>query len=157
MLLSNKEDKFVAKASQYAQESTMYSRHSCVVVLNGVEIASGYNNIRTYSKDGFINECYSCHAEISALRNAVKRSKLLPYERKHRSFMKRICMYVVRIDSNNQYVDSQPCQQCSIKLKRWGVRRVIYSDGTSFTRTNFSEINEQSSSGYKFIKKTMFT
>ena len=152
-MLSNKEENFIAKASQYAQESTMYSRHSCIVVLNGVEIANGYNNVRNYSRDRFINECYSCHAEISALRNAVKRTKLLPDERKHRSFMKRICMYVVRIDSQNQYVDSEPCQQCCMKLKQLGVRRVVYSDGTSFTKTNLSKINNEPSSGYKFLKK----
>ena len=76
-MLSNKEEQFIAKASGYAQKSTMYNRHSCIVVLNGVEIANGHNSKRNYSRDGYMDKCYSCHAELSALRNAVKRTKVV--------------------------------------------------------------------------------
>jgi hypothetical protein len=76
-MLSTKDEQFIAKASYYAQQSTMNSRHSCVAVLNGVEIANGYNSRRNYSKDGMITDCFSCHAEVCAVRNAIKRTKVV--------------------------------------------------------------------------------
>ena len=153
-MLSNKEEKFIAKASQYAQQSTMYNRHSCVVVLNGVEIANGYNSKRNYSRDGFIDQCYSCHAEVCALRNAVKKTKADADERKQKSFMRRVCLYVVRINPQNQYLDSKPCQQCYHKLQTLGVRHVVYSNGIAFTKTDLRKPEpHQDSSGYTFIKR----
>jgi hypothetical protein len=56
------EERFLSIASRCAQESTMH----------GKPVSFGHNHIRTYSKDGMICNCCSCHAEIHALRNACK-------------------------------------------------------------------------------------
>ena len=71
-MLSKQEEKFVANASYYASLSPMQNRHGCIVVVNGQEVSSGYNNYRNYSRDKMISGCLSCHAEISAVRNAIK-------------------------------------------------------------------------------------
>ena len=71
-LKMNRNERFLSLATHYAQKSTMQGRHGCVLTMNGKMIASGYNSLRTYSKDGMIHSCCSCHAEIDALRNAQK-------------------------------------------------------------------------------------
>jgi len=45
-------------------------RHGCVAVLNGRIIGRGYNHHRSHSNDGFVHNCVTCHAEMSALRQA---------------------------------------------------------------------------------------
>ena len=63
-------------------------------------------------------------------------------------------MYVVRINNSGEYMDSRPCQQCSLKLQSMGVRHIVYSDGVSFTKTDLRNyIHHENSSGYKFIEK----
>lgn len=68
----SRDERFIALASVCAQKSTMLSRHGCVITMHGKQIASGYNSLRNYSKDKFIQKCCSCHAEVDAIRNAHK-------------------------------------------------------------------------------------
>ena len=68
-----KHEHFLALAGRCAQQSTMYYKHGSIAVLHGKPISSGCNSQRNYSKDGIIRECCSCHAEIAAIRNAIKR------------------------------------------------------------------------------------
>jgi tRNA(Arg) A34 adenosine deaminase TadA len=69
--MSNKTLKFLNEASNEAQYSQLLMKHGCVVVKNGKIIGRGYNYHRTKTSDGFMNcNSCSCHAEISALRNA---------------------------------------------------------------------------------------
>jgi tRNA(Arg) A34 adenosine deaminase TadA len=67
-----REERFLSMASRCAQESTMHHRHGCVVMMHGKPVSFGHNHIRTYSKDGMICNCCTCHAEVHALRNACK-------------------------------------------------------------------------------------
>ena len=64
-------ERFLEIAQSSAEKSTMHYRHGCVAVLHGKIISRGYNSQRNYSKDGILTGC-SCHAEIDALRNALK-------------------------------------------------------------------------------------
>ena len=70
--ISNKDMKFINKAYEVCQYSTMLMRHGCVITCNNKYITSGYNSKRNKFNDNIIPECCSCHAEMDALRKALK-------------------------------------------------------------------------------------
>ena len=115
----SKDEKFIALAGECALKSTIFSRHGCVLVVHGKPVSCGFNQIRNYSRDGMI-QGYSCHAEMDALRNAVKRKvfdKRLP----------KSTMYITRLNRNGHYFDSRPCELCSSQMLKFGVKRVVYT------------------------------
>jgi len=124
--MSKRDEKYMALASHYATLSEMKSRHGSVIVLHGSIIAWGFNHERNYSKDKIIDHPLSCHAEISALRDAIRKLKLDPH--KDRSTFKRMHLYVARRSSHNEYMESKPCVHCYHTLKDIGVTRIMYSD-----------------------------
>ena len=71
-MVSVTEQTYLAFAANEASKSTLLSQHGCVAVANGKIIGRGHNSIRTQSKDGFICNTCSCHAEIAALRDVNK-------------------------------------------------------------------------------------
>ena len=150
-MLSKKEERFIASARYYASLSDMYCHHGCVAVMNGVEIGNGYNSLRNYSKDKIIKNCMSCHAEICAVRNAIKRTKL---DIGDRSRMRHMKIYVVRVANNGGFLDSRPCSQCYSQLKKWGIRDVIYSEKDCFLTLDLREDEETNcSSGFRYYQK----
>ena len=71
--VSHKDERFLELASRQASRSAMISKHGSVISYNGKYIACGYNSDqRVHSRDGFLNNKASCHAEIDAIRNATK-------------------------------------------------------------------------------------
>jgi deoxycytidylate deaminase len=70
--ISKKDIRFIMKAADIANNSKMLMRHGCVIVENNHIIATGYNNYRTRFGDRFVENSCSCHAEMHALRNALK-------------------------------------------------------------------------------------
>lgn len=71
--VSQKDQRFIEIASRHAERSTMISKHGSIVTYKGKYIAAGHNtDRRVHSRDGFIHNCVSCHAEIDAIRNATK-------------------------------------------------------------------------------------
>ena len=76
MIMSNKSEQFCALATSHAKMSPMLQKHGCVAVVNGKVVGKGFNNYRNYSKDGFMRTCCSCHAEVAAIRDALKHMKL---------------------------------------------------------------------------------
>ena len=63
-------DRFIAEALEEAGKSKVMMKHGCVAVINGKIRARGYNSTeRTSSKDNFIKNTCSCHAEMACLRN----------------------------------------------------------------------------------------
>jgi tRNA(Arg) A34 adenosine deaminase TadA len=150
-MLSKKEERFIASARYYASLSDMYCHHGCVAVMNGVEIGNGYNSLRNYSRDKIIKNCMSCHAEICAVRNAIKRTKL---DIGDRSRMRHMKIYVVRVANNGGFLDSRPCSQCYSQLKKWGIRNVIYSEKDCFLTLDLREDEETNcSSGFRYYQK----
>ena len=125
-MLSKQDEKFIAGASHVATLSPMQNRHGCLVVLNGQTIGSGFNNYRNYSRDKIISGCLSCHAEISAVRNAIK---VEHNERKKMAMLRKMKLYVVRVNERGKYMDSKPCYHCHCQLRSLGVRCVVYSKG----------------------------
>jgi deoxycytidylate deaminase len=145
--MSKQQEKYMALASHYATFSEMRSRHGSVIVLYGAIVACGYNHERTSFRDKW-GHPISCHAEMSALREAIKKLKLDPV--KDRTTFTRMRVYVARRSADDGYMDSKPCLHCYSKLKEFGIKRIMYSGMDCFktmdTRTpQFCE----PSSGYK--------
>jgi deoxycytidylate deaminase len=70
--ISKKDINFLLQAANVSHKSSMLMRHGCVVVENNRVIATGYNSYRTRFGDKFVVNSCSCHAEMHALRNALK-------------------------------------------------------------------------------------
>ena len=78
-----KDEKFASIAMEMSKKSNMnYSQHGCVAVANGKIIARGYNVDRTYSRDGFLKDTCSCHAEMSVMRQLVQQGKFRGFKKK---------------------------------------------------------------------------
>jgi deoxycytidylate deaminase len=114
-----RDERFISLAGECALKSTIFSRHGCILVVHGKPVSYGYNQLRNYSSDGII-QGFSCHAEMDALRNAVKR----------KVFLKRLpksTMYITRLNRNGHYFDSKPCHLCYSQMLHYGIHRVVYT------------------------------
>ena len=67
-MVSRSDETFINIASNEAEKSSLLMKHGCVVVKNGKIVGRGYNSARCTSRDNFISNSCSCHAEIAALR-----------------------------------------------------------------------------------------
>lgn len=76
-MASAKDQRYMELAIREAYKSEMYTRHGCIIVVNGKVIGRGHNNYRTVFEDNFVEGTCSCHAEMDALRNAFKGKKCL--------------------------------------------------------------------------------
>jgi deoxycytidylate deaminase len=67
--LSNSDQMFINSAFNEALKSPVLMRHGAVAVVNRKIMGRGYNHYRSHSKDSFIMNSCTCHAEIASLRN----------------------------------------------------------------------------------------
>ena len=81
--VSSKDIKIASYAYNEAYKSPCLMKHGCVATINGKIVGRGHNHYRTNSKDGFINDTCSCHAEIDTLRNVFYMTKMNVKERKY--------------------------------------------------------------------------
>lgn len=75
--VSNKDLRFIRSALDVARESRMLMRHGCVVAQGSKMIGWGVNSERNVFSDKFITNTCSCHAEMCAIRNALKHKRIL--------------------------------------------------------------------------------
>ena len=68
-ILSTTDMKYISMAANQAYKSPVLMRHGSVAVAGGKVMGRGFNNYRTTSKDQFIQNTCTCHAEIACLRN----------------------------------------------------------------------------------------
>ena len=75
--------KCIDEAIWQAEQSHCAHKHGCVISGGGRIIGRGFNNYRTYSSDGMLGNCCTCHAEIAAIRECLRggRFKINQYER----------------------------------------------------------------------------
>mgnify|MGYP003969661047 CR=1 FL=1 len=106
-------------AGTEATKSLVAYKHGCVAVVSGKIVAKGFNNYRTYSRDGLINHTCSCHAEIDVLRKCKKRN-----------ITKKITLYIARIMRSDPYTlnISMPCTECYRTMKSFNIKRFVYSN-----------------------------
>lgn len=138
--LSNKDLYYASMAAEAALESTMTSRHGCVATSNnGKILTSATNCIRACSKEGFIADQCSCHAEIHALRKLYyshvqssfqsRRHGVAFYNaKKMKSFYSKITLYIVRVGRDNKWYNSGPCEQCIKTIKMLSVKRIVFTN-----------------------------
>jgi deoxycytidylate deaminase len=71
--------------------------------------------------------------------------------------MKKLKLYIVRIDGKGELRDSRPCLSCFNKLKELGIKKVIYSTQDSKIESKkMSEYHtDRPSFGYKFINNLL--
>ena len=67
--ISNQDMRFINCAAEEADKSPVLMRHGAVAVANGKILGRGHNHYRSTSKDQFIKNTCTCHAEIACLRN----------------------------------------------------------------------------------------
>lgn len=72
-MLSNSDQTFINSALNEALKSPVLMRHGAVAVVNRTIMGRGYNHYRSHSKDSFIVNACTCHAEIASLRNMFHR------------------------------------------------------------------------------------
>jgi len=68
-MISTTDSRFITQAANEAFKSPVLMRHGAVAVVNGKIMGRGHNHYRTTSKDDFISNTCTCHAEIACLRN----------------------------------------------------------------------------------------
>lgn len=123
-MVSNRDTKFIHLAASEARSSPCLMKHGAVAVMNGKIVGKGYNHHRSTSKDGFIHDCATCHAEISALRQAHKRDVNF----------KKVTLYVCRLDNNEMLRESAPCLHCMDTIRLLNVKRIVFSGEDSAIR-----------------------
>jgi len=122
-----RDEKFIELAGRCAAQSTLLSRHGCVLVVHGKPVSYGVNHTRNYSHDRII-QGYSCHAEMDALRNAIKRKvfdKRLP----------KSIMYSARVTRDRHFFDARPCELCYRQMLHYGICRIVYTMDTGEIET----------------------
>ena len=67
-MITNTDQRYLSLAANISRKSPVLMQHGCVAVTSGKITATGYNNYRTTSNDGFISNSCTCHAEVDALR-----------------------------------------------------------------------------------------
>lgn len=119
---SAKITKLIAIARNCAMQSDVSFRHGAVLFANSNKIISfGYNRHgdrlqKTWAPT--IHAEASCLAQIVGSIIARDRSRLL----------RQLRILVIRISANGQLVNSMPCRNCVTLMRKFGVKRVIYSD-----------------------------
>jgi len=106
-----------------------------------------YNHIKRYGCK------LAKHAEENALDRYLyklgdKRNKKINFNKLH--------VTVIRIDDNNNLIESKPCDHCIEVMKSYGIRKVTYStrEGILITE-NVDKVISTCSSGYRSIEKTI--
>ena len=67
-MITNNDERYLSIAADYSKRSPVLMQHGCVAVVSGKVMATGFNNYRTRSNDGFIGNSCTCHAEVDVLR-----------------------------------------------------------------------------------------
>lgn len=142
MNCSNTDYRYISLACEEAIKSPAIYKHGCIAVVSGKIVARGYNNYRTYSKDGLIKKACSCHAEIDVLRKCLKQK-----------IYKKIKLYVTRISMDSRILLSKPCYECYKTMKLFEIKHIIYSDilGNIIKARMDEFIPTHHSSGYNAI------
>lgn len=76
LTITKRHAKCIHAAIDQAFKSPCLHKHGCVIAGSGRIYGKGYNNYRNHSSDGFLDECVSCHAEIAAIRDALRFGRL---------------------------------------------------------------------------------
>ena len=68
--ISNKDLDMFHEAVSTSFNSTLRFQHGAVLTVGGKIIAKGCNQARCHTRDGFVHNSCTCHAEITVIRQA---------------------------------------------------------------------------------------
>ena len=126
--MSNTNLRYLDAAKMEAIKSPCLQKHGCIAVINGNILGKGHNHYRTNTRDGFVKNSCTCHAEMAALRDAYKNLNLKgDFNFSNVKKFKKITIYITRIDKTNNCKESGPCMDCLGVIKKLKIKRIIYS------------------------------
>ena len=67
-MITATDERFLSLAAEISSKSPVLMQHGCIAVVGGKVKATGFNNYRNTSNDGFIGNTCTCHAEVDVLR-----------------------------------------------------------------------------------------
>lgn len=110
------------------------SKHSALILYKNEIISVGFNRIKSHpfqKKYAKANEAIFLHAEISAIKQSLRRISLKE--------LSKSTMYVARIRLNNEnkphFMYSKPCDGCMRAISEFDIRKVFYTeDGGIFNQ-----------------------
>jgi tRNA(Arg) A34 adenosine deaminase TadA len=106
---------FLNEAINQAMKSDMNSNHGAILVRRGKIVGKGYNRYVNSNCD----KIFSIHAEVSAIKNALK--KVHPDE------LKMCELIIIRVNNENECLNSKPCEKCSKIINMYNIRKVYHS------------------------------
>jgi deoxycytidylate deaminase len=143
--LTKADEKMLWSAISQAELSPVLMRHGCVAVRNGKIVSSGFNNYRTYSKDGVIRNTCTCHAEADVIHKLNNLGI--------KDFAK-ITLYIVRINPKGATRESAPCKDCYEMIKAKGIRKFIYTTNSGIQKTTVKDfVPTQITTGRNYLNK----
>jgi tRNA(Arg) A34 adenosine deaminase TadA len=104
---STKFNKIVEILRETAEKSTMYHRHACALLSGGKILSIRVNTQNKLSK----------HAEMNVIDDCISKGIST------KSFI-----MVLRISRTGTIHDSKPCSECLKYMKKYGVKRICYSN-----------------------------
>ena len=112
---------------------------------------SNPNRISSYVKRHGIG--LSLHAEENAL---IKYKERYNRKEKNNICVRKLHIVVIRINKNNELIDSKPCTHCVFVMKEHGIRKVSYSTNDGIIiKENINNIVPSESSGYCAANRAM--
>lgn len=91
-MASNTDHCLIRHAAIEAQKSDVLMRHGALAVVNGKIMGRGHNHYRSNSRDKFIQNTCTCHAEIACLRDMFYKCGTNTYG-KHSNSIKGVYAY----------------------------------------------------------------
>lgn len=110
-------DNIVKIAIKEAKKSNHKHRHGCVVFKGSKIISTGFNEIRY---------CWKLDKKYKKWVNSLHaEQKTIIFSE---ASLKRCSILVVRINKNNEMLNSKPCRICMGMIKDVGISKIYYSD-----------------------------
>lgn len=106
---------FFQEAYNQALKSEMNFNHGAVLIYRGRIVGKGHN---TYINSSY-NEKNSIHAEISAIKNGLK--KISTEE------LKNCELVIIRVNRLGECLNSKPCHNCENFIKKFNIKKVFHS------------------------------
>lgn len=131
--------KMFKKATLEAKKSKMKHKHGCIIAKGTKIYSKGYNH--------YIDDEKSCtlHSEMFAIYKMLKRSK---------NKLQRMTMYIVRVGPRNNFKYSKPCMHCLLNIKKYKIRKIIYTTNNFYCEEFVNETqSKHESHGYRYLKK----
>ena len=121
-------NKMIEQAKKQALKSNLNYQHGAILSKGGKILASGYNK----SRSSFMNITQTClHAEMDVINKycSVIMNKKLNLKKKQEILgLSKCILWVIRLSANNELVSSKPCGVCIKNLKKFGIKKIGYSN-----------------------------